>query len=205
MTPLAPVDPPAPVAAGDDSALFRRLAWQTVASGLVLAGGAALVGALFQEELVAASEAFVAMFGGLGVVAGFWMADAAPMPFPPDAFTAFALFGGMPFWEVAALGSVGSVLGGMTGWSIGRWLSRTRAYRRVMDRHGATAERLLARYGDATLVAAILTPLPYSLTSWACGALGMPLGRFTAWSLVRSVRVAGYLWLVQLGFVSVAG
>jgi uncharacterized membrane protein YdjX (TVP38/TMEM64 family) len=48
---------------------------------------------------------------------------------------------------------------------------------------------------------AAITPLPYSIFCWAAGAGKLPFRRFLLVSLLRIVRVAGYLYLIQLGLL----
>ena len=83
---------------------------------------AAALGWLFHEPLIELGRWFVARFGGPGIAVGFYFPDAFTMPVPNDAFTAFGLWGGMPFARVVAWGSLGSLAGGSTGWLIGRHL-----------------------------------------------------------------------------------
>jgi membrane protein YqaA with SNARE-associated domain len=168
---------------------------------------AVLLGWLFQEPLLATGQWFVARFGGVGIAVGFFFPDAFTMPVPNDAFTAFGLWGGMPFWRVVAWGSLGSLLGGSTGWAIGRHLlARSPGLRAYIKRRGGdemTAH--LRRGGRWFLAIAAVSPVPYSVTCWAAGATKMPYPEFLAISLLRVPRVAAFLWLIQQGFVSVSG
>jgi uncharacterized membrane protein YdjX (TVP38/TMEM64 family) len=48
-----------------------------------------------------------------------------------------------------------------------------------------------------------VSPLPYSISAWAAGALGMELRPFVLVSLLRIPRVGFYLWLIQIGVLGV--
>lgn len=181
---------------------IRRLALQVLGGAAALVLGLGLVAYFFQEPLVRLSETFVRTLGGPGIAVGFFLPDAFTIPFPNDAFTAAGLLGGMSFPLVVAWGSLGSILGGHVGLLVGRRLSYTRWFRRFMATHGQEAYALSQRYGALALVLGALTPVPYSVTCWAAGALGMRLGVFSLISLLRIPRIAVYLWLIQLGFLS---
>lgn len=167
---------------------------------------AALLGWLFREPLLELGRWFVASFGGPGIAVGFFFPDAFTMPVPNDAFTAFGLWGGMPFWRVVAWGSLGSLAGGSTGWAIGRYLlSRSARLRRYLERRGGDEMAAhLRRGGRWFLAVAAVSPVPYSVTCWAAGATRMPYLEFLSISLLRVPRVAAFLWLIQAGFVSVS-
>ncbi|PRP90876.1 SNARE associated Golgi protein [Enhygromyxa salina] len=168
---------------------------------------AALLGWLFHEPLMAMGRWFVARFGGVGVAVGFFVPDAFTVPVPTDAFTAFGLWGGIPFWRVVAWGSLGSLTGGSTGWVVGRYLlsrsARLQAY--IKRRGGDEMAAQLRRSGRWFLAIAAVSPVPYSVTCWAAGATKMPFWQFLTISLLRIPRVAAFLWLIQQGFVSVTG
>ena len=160
----------------------------------------AAVGYFFREPLLAFAAGFVARLGGLGVAIGFYVPDAFTIPLPNDAFSALGLAGGLDFAVVAAWSTAGSVAGGSTGFLIGRRLSQTRWYKRVMAERGVEVQRLLDRYGGVGLAIAALTPLPYSLASWAAGTSVLSYPRFLAISLpFRALRVTAVLWLISLG------
>lgn len=183
----------------------RKLVVRFLLAVLVLAALLVLTGFYLEEELLAVSASFVEHFGGWGVFLGFFFPDAFTLPIPQDAFMAFALVGGMSFWEVVAWATAGSLSGGSLGWLLGRQLRRTRAYARFMERRGKDAEALIERYGSIALGVGAATPLPYSILCWACGALGMSYGRFLAVSTLRFVRVVSYLWLIEIGVLRILG
>jgi membrane protein YqaA with SNARE-associated domain len=166
---------------------------------------AALLGWLFYDPALELGRWFVATFGGPGVAVGFYFPDAFTVPIPNDAFTAFGLFGGMPFWEVVFWGSLGSMAGGSTGWAIGRYLlTRSKKLQQFIERRGGEQMRAqLVRGGRYFLAIAAVTPIPYSVTCWAAGATKMPYWQFITISLLRIPRVAGVLFLVQQGFMGV--
>ena len=89
-----------------------------------------------------------------------------------------------------------------TGFWIGRRLRTTRLVARVLASRGGRVPGLFARYGTVAVALAALTPLPYSVFCWAAGAARMSFGRFILVSQLRIVRVAGYLYLIQLGMLS---
>jgi len=180
----------------------RRLIVSTVASVLVLFGAAVALGLWLRGPLVLWSEAFVAWLGGPGIAAGYFVPDAFTIPIPNDTFGLFGLAAGMPFWVVVAWGTGGSILGGVTGWFIGRSLRQTRLVSAFMNGRGRSLETLMRRNASLVVAVAAITPLPYSLSAWAAGGVGMPLGLFVLVSLTRVIRVAGSLYLIQLGLLT---
>lgn len=99
-----------------------------VATGLfiiALVAIAAALGAFFRDPLQQLSSAFVELLGGPGIAVGYLIPDAFTVPVPNDAFGWFGLEGGVPFWEVVAWGTAGSVTGGCVGYLIGQRLRTT--------------------------------------------------------------------------------
>ena len=184
---------------------IREIAVRAIAGITAIMVVMAALAYAFREPLVALSERFVDVLGGFGVALGFFLPDAFTIPMPNDAFTFFGLFGGIPFWEVVAWGSAGTLTGGLVGFGIGRLMQQTRWFQRFLARRGAEMHALVSRYGTWALLTAALTPIPYSIACWASGAVHMPLSRFLLVSLARIPRVAFYLWLMELGFVSFSG
>ena len=176
-----------------------RAVW-TIVGLVALIGGLAW---LWREELVALGEVFVEELGLGGLFLGFFLPDAFPLPLPHDVFSGLCLIGGVSFPVIVAVASTASLCGGSLGFTIGRRLSHTEWFQRIMARHGTDAHALVVRYGATAVAIGALTPLPYFIVCWSAGALDMRYRRFITWSLLRVPRVAGYLWLVQLGFLEV--
>ena len=180
----------------------RRLILSTL---LTLAGLFVVIGALglwLREPLLALGEGFVREFGGLGVAVGFAIPDAFTVPVPNDTFLALGHAGGMSDLSLIVFGTLGSVGGGSIGWLLGRRLGRWPRVRRWLDGRGAALQRALARHGVKVVAVAAVTPLPYSLSAWAAGAVAMPYRVFAAVSLLRVVRVVMSLYLIQLGLLA---
>lgn len=157
---------------------------------------------LFHAELVAFGSAFVERFGGPGVAFGFFYPDMVPVPGVHEAFTAFGLLGGMPFWEVVTWAFVGSVSGGTIGFGLGRGLRNTERFRRFLEEgRGRYVHGLIRRYGSVALALCAVSPIPYSIGCWSCGALDYPFWKFLGVSLLRFPRIAFYLWLIEAGFM----
>ena len=166
----------------------------------------ATVGYFFREPLLGFATLFVGTLGGLGVAIGFYVPDAFTVPLPNDAFSALGLAGGLDFVSVAVWSTAGSLAGGSTGFLIGRKLSKTAWYRRVMASKGAQVQELIDRYGGIGLGIAALTPLPYSLASWAAGTSRLRYWQFLAISApLRAIRVTSVLWLFSLGMWAISG
>jgi len=160
----------------------------------------ATVGYFFREPVLAFASSFVQKLGGLGVAIGFFIPDAFTVPLPNDAFSVLGLAGGLGFVEVAIWSTAGSVAGGSTGFLIGRRLSKTAWYQRVMAKRGLQVQDLINRYGGIGLALAALTPLPYSLASWAAGTSPLRYWHFLLISVpFRAIRVTSVLWLFSLG------
>jgi membrane protein YqaA with SNARE-associated domain len=201
--PTSAQTPPRPDAPSGLDPELRRLLRQ-MAYGLV--GVIVAVTALaytFRDPLLALSRRFVETFGGPGVALGYFLPDALFMPIPQEAVKTFALLGGMGFWEIVAWGVLGTLLGGPVGYWGGRLLARRPRVATMLARRGARAHAIVSRYGAHGVAIGALTPLPYSLTCWAAGALGLRFRTFLLVSLLRIPRVIFFLWLIELGALTV--
>ena len=196
------VEPALPASAMLDP---RRLVLSTVAALAALMATVAVVGYFFREPLLHVSTLFVQHFAGPGIAIGFFLPDAFTLPLPNDVVTLLGLNGGMGFVEVCAWATGGSLVGGVTGYWIGRYLRGTKLVRRIFEKTGGQAQAILDRYGAVAVAVAAVTPLPYSIFCWAAGAGRLRFSTFVLVSQLRVIRVAGYLYLLQLGLFSTFG
>ncbi|WP_072389461.1 YqaA family protein [Hyphomicrobium sp. CS1BSMeth3] len=90
-------------------------------------------------------------------------------------------------WKLASLATIGSVLGGLTGYAIGLFLFES-AGRWLLEMNGLADgfERFAAHYneyGAWIVFIAGVTPIPYKLVTIASGATGLDLTVFIASSV----------------------
>lgn len=91
-------------------------------------------------------------------------------------------------WQLASLATIGSVLGGLTGYAIGLFLFES-VGRRLLELNGladsfAGFAAHYNEYGAWIVFIAGVTPIPYKLAAIASGATGLDLTVFLVSSLV---------------------
>lgn len=181
-----------------------RLVIRAVVGALLLLGLLAGTCYVFKTEVLSASAAFVDIAGGPGVWLAWALLDLAPVPLiPQDVFSTLGVLGGMGFWESAAWAYAGSLTGGVASWFLSRRLAHLPLVHRVLTRgSGQRVYDLAHRYGAWALAAGAVSPLPYGLAAWCCGAAELRLRTFVVVSLLRGPRILFYLWLFEKGAVN---
>jgi len=134
------------------------------------------------------------------------VAESSVFPIPPDVLL-IALVLGAPgrWWKLGALCTAGSVVGGMGGFVIGKFLMESLGMR-IIDLYHAQAyfEQVRAWYLQYDLwivFVAAFTPIPYKVFTIASGAFDMNLLGFCAVSLVGR----GMRFFLVAGLLRVAG
>jgi len=155
--------------------------------------------ALYKAEILEACRYFVIRYGGVGVALGFLIPDMVPIPFTQDIFTGMAVLGGMAFETALAWATAGSLIGGSIGFWIGRGIGHTSRFKRFVEGRGAQAHQLVQQRGSWAVAIGAVTPIPYSVICWSCGALGFSYQKLMLISLLRIPRIAFYLWLIVTG------
>jgi membrane protein YqaA with SNARE-associated domain len=183
---------------GLDARSLRRL-WMGL---LILLVGTAAAGYVLRAPLTSIADWFVDELGLWGLFTGILLTDSwvAP-PMTHEPLLLFALAGGVPFVVIWACASAASVLAGPLGYVLGSLLVRAPFVRRRLS--GSSVESVMRRRGAVVVAAAAITPIPFALTTWLAGAIGIPFGTFFAACLVRIVKVALYLGLITLGWGAV--
>jgi membrane protein YqaA with SNARE-associated domain len=189
--------PPDAAAAALDGYVRRTLVKLALGVGALFAG-LALLGALFGPELVAITTAISNAIGFPGMALSVLLIDTLTLPVPPDAVLVVVAHGPLrDSWLplVVGLGLV-SALAGNIGYLAGGSLAQTRWSSRVLGAQRAQIESMFARYGAATVVLGALTPIPFSITCWAAGALRLRWSTFALITLLRVPRFVAYYWLI---------
>ena len=137
-------------------------------------------------------------YGGLALfVLAF--CESSFFPIPPDALLIALCMANPPgsFWY-AAICSLGSVLGGILGYGLGRFGGRPLLERWVSAERVQLVQRYYQRWDVWAVAVAGFTPIPYKVFTISAGAFFLNLIRFVIASLVsRSARfflVAGLFY-----------
>lgn len=160
----------------------------------------AVLGFMYEEEMSAVTAGLVDRVGFLGLAAILMVTDTFVTPFPPDILLAVIaksrLSTDWPLY-VGILGLV-SVIAGMTGYGIGRWLGHFRWSQRLFGDFREDHRSFLRKYGFWAVAMGSVTPLPYSVTCWSAGVLGIRWTKVLAASLLfRVPRFYLYYWLLS--------
>lgn len=175
---------------------LRQLLVRLAGSLFILLVCFVVLGLTLRAPLEAASSWFVQEYGLLGVLVSVTIVDTLPLTHEPILFLGYS--GGLGFWPVWAAASTGSVLAGLIGWSCGRLLGRIPLVQRIFERYQIQA--FLHRYGATAIAVAAITPIPYSLATWAAGASSLPFRWTLAGCMARLIKVWIYLSLIALGW-----
>jgi len=168
---------------------------------LVLMVGIITLGLLFASELQAFSHVVVETLGYTGIGVGIFIADALTFPVPPDFYLAVAVTAGLDPVKVIIVGSICSIMGGISGFAIGRWLGTVSFTQKLVEPFREEGTRLINKLGVTAVIVAALTPIPFSITCVLAGMMGMTWKVFLPATLFRIPRIAGYYLLIQLGWM----
>ena len=162
--------------------------------------GMSVLGFMFEDELTAGTTWVVDRIGFIGLAAILMVTDTLVTPFPPDILLVVIakspLSQDWPLY-VGILGIV-SVIAGMTGYGIGRWLGHFQWSQRLFGEFKEGHRTFIRKYGFWAVAIGSITPLPYSVTCWTAGVLGIRWTMVLAASvLFRIPRIYLYYWLLS--------
>jgi len=182
-----------------DKDLKRGLFQLAIATAILMAIVITL-GQFFRPSLEAMGTKFVEVLGYPGIGLGILIADMFTFVIPPDFYLFVAITAELnPFW-VITIGSLGSIVGGLGAYQLGRWLDNTRFVKRMMQPLRNRGDAFINRTGLIAVIIAALTPIPFSVTCMAAGSLRMNPFRFFLCTLCRIPRIAGYYWIIVAGW-----
>lgn len=138
-------------------------------------------------------------FGPMGIFATIYFLDVVIQPFPPDILIYSNILSESTFWITVSLGALMSVLGGITGYWIGRLLQYEGAIRFIGQRTYTKAHNLFVKYGFWAVLIGSLSPVPFNAMCWTAGVFNMPFRYF-----VVSVVVTRPFRYVLVGLLAIA-
>lgn len=159
-----------------------------------------VLGYIFEGELATVATWVVERIGFAGLALILMITDTLVTPFPPDILLVVIakspLAENWPFY-VGLLGII-SVTAGMTGFGIGRWLGHFQWSQRLFGQFKEDHQEFIRKYGFWAVAIGSITPLPYSVTCWSAGVLGVPWLRVLAAALLfRIPRIYIVYWLIS--------
>ena len=126
---------------------------------------------------------------GLAVVSA---TEAALQPVPPDLLVIPMSLDANSQFELLAIFLVAtlfSVIGSLGGYGIGLYAGRPAIEKIAKSSLSRKLDELIARYGDAGVFIAAVSPIPYKLLAWMAGAGRMEIRTFIAAGIFgRSIR-----------------
>ncbi|MFB5652430.1 YqaA family protein [Leptospira wolffii] len=183
--------------------ILAQLLKQTLVASLVLFLVVLVLARFFSDQVVWAAEAFLNFTGVAGVGLSILVADSVHVFLPPDTFLILAVAAKMPDFWVIFFASAGSLLGGICSYSQGKFLlPKLDAFTKFVRNHEEKLEVYVKRFGFWAVVLGALTPLPYSWTSVAAGAMGMKFRLFFLAALFRIPRFYIYYYLIKGGWIA---
>jgi membrane protein YqaA with SNARE-associated domain len=179
--------------------MIRENLIKVLASILFVTIAMAALGFWLEEELVVATNWLVDRIGFAGMCLILFVTDTLVTPISPDILLLVIAKSDLAEqWPryVLTLGMV-SVGAGMLGWSIGRWLGHFKSVQRLFGQFSDDQRDFIRKYGFWAIVLGAATPLPYSVTCWTAGVVGVRWSTVLAASvLFRIPRIIIYYLLI---------
>lgn len=144
---------------------------------------------------------FLDWCSSLGEVGLFALAfvESSFFPVPPDfLYIPMVLNGDAHPYVLASVCTVGSVLGALFGYVIGKYAGRPLVQRFVKQETIDKADSLFDQYGSAAILVAAFTPVPYKVFAIAAGINRMKILPFVLYSILgRGGRFFTVIYLLN--------
>lgn len=160
-----------------------------VASCAVLVVVVSVIAWAFRAPLERFGHLFIDRFGVAGMVGGAFLADGIHFPVPPQFYLLTGIAAGHGPVGVVLAVLVGSVLGGLVAFVLGRVASRSAFVARRIEGPGRLLRGLVERRGYLGLAFAMLLPVSYCLLCVAGGAMKLPYRAYGVLALMRVPRI----------------
>ncbi|MFH1239109.1 MAG: DedA family protein [bacterium] len=131
----------------------------------------------------------ITKFGDAGVFIAMFL-ESSIVPIPSEVIVAGAAAIGIPLFSILVFGSLGSTLGGVVGYLIGRHAAmpvilKFGRYIMIKPHHLQKAEAFAKKYGVwSVLIGRILPVVPFKVFSIAAGITNLPLVPFIVSTMV---------------------
>jgi len=171
---------------------------KTAISILVLMTALGVCGVFYRAELLAVTQTLFRVLGPAGLLGILFVSDMVFSPIPPDAVLVVIANSELSVhwrWLILLIGAL-SATGGVLGFLLARHLSRLPRFERTFDSLRAKHEDSVRRFGGWAIAIGALTPVPFSVTCWTAGAMGVPLRRVAPITLLRIPRFYLFYWII---------
>lgn len=180
--------------------MIRENILKTLTGILIIVVMMAVLSFWFEHEMTMMTNWVVDRIGFAGLCLILLVTDTFVTPFLPDILLVVIAKSSLAerwLYYVFILGVV-SVFAGMLGWSIGRSLGQFQFIQRLYGKIGKKQRGFVDKYGFWAVVIGATTPLPYSVTCWTAGAMGLHWTKvLTASVLFRIPRIVVYYILIE--------
>ena len=153
--------------------MLKENLFKALAGILLLIVVMAALGFWFDEQMRFATNWVVERIGFAGLCLILFVTDTLVTPISPDILLVVIAHSNLAeHWllYVSILGLV-SVVSGMVGWCIGRWLTHFKVVQKLFGQFDVDQRRFIQKYGFWAIVLGATTPLPYSITCWTAGVV----------------------------------
>jgi membrane protein YqaA with SNARE-associated domain len=159
-----------------------------------------VIGFVYEDELATMAEWVVQHIGFAGLAMILMVTDTLVTPFPPDILLIVIAKSHLAAYWPAYVGLLGlvSIVAGMTGYGIGRWLGHFEWSQRLFGQFKEDHRGFIRKYGFWAVAIGSVTPLPYSVTCWTAGVLGLRWTTVLAAAILfRLPRIFLVYWLLS--------
>lgn len=176
--------------------ILRVLLGMALMFGLMLA-----IANTFRSELESVGRSFVTHFGLAGMTIGTLIADGFHFPVAPQFYMLLGIASGTPHFDTFSAVALGSLLGGLAGYLVGRQLRRFERLARWIERSSSKfRHHLQGRNAYRGAVIATLTPLPFSVLCYTAGLYQFSARAFVLILVLRIPKLIVFYYLVWLGW-----
>jgi len=144
--------------------------------------------------------------GDIGVFVGMFL-ESSVVPIPSEVVIIGASSVGIPLTSIVLLGSLGSTLGGMVGYLLGRYAAmpvilKYGKFVLIKPHHIERAEKFAKKYGVySVLIGRVLPIVPFKVFSIAAGITKIP---FTPFVICTLIGVVPRIFLLAIFGLSLA-
>jgi membrane protein YqaA with SNARE-associated domain len=175
---------------------YTRLAL-TLCGLIILGVGCAF---LARGHIESAGVWLIDSYGLWGISIATVITDTSPLPLTSEPIALLGLGADIPVWQIILFMGGTSHLCGPLGYAMGMLVGKI-GLTKAMKRAALTpVVNYVRMYGVRAVAMGALLPIPYALTTWTAGALGVSFWGVLAASSLRWIKTAVYVSLIAGGW-----